>query len=372
MGFFVAFGYLVADFIFWVPPGVIVGIVALLLSRQVMQRMAGVVGDLASLQRQQFKLDALFFHGKVLLPALPDAKGEFWHLLAPERRQEWLEPLLREFTPWQAGSLHVLWQQSGVANTAALLVRTEFGRFLVKLYDTNRRTFALHESTLLLEKLPGLPALNLLGATQVASLHCLLYEMPDGEFVAIRAGKKMFKPLLAGVMKVKPSEALRQRYMRSRPLLWQRLRAPVLERMQVAVGSTSEQLQLDTLLSNLSQLNSLLQQMPLWIATPDTGPANIYQPVASGPLLVNWHRWFMEPIGAGWPVVRVDELAEVLEQLKACRADVVGLNACDLELAAMCAALEAACNGQRYTDALALLPNILTRLEGCLQPDAVV
>ncbi len=362
LGFFVAFGYLVADFILWVPPSVIIGIVALLLSRQVTQRIAAMVGDLANLRRQQIKLDALFFHGKVLLPSLPGEKGKFWSLLAPVHRHEWLIPLIREFTSWQGGELDIRWQQSGVANVAVLLVKTEIGQFLIKLYDTNRSTFAQHESTLMLESLPGLPALPFLGSTQVARLHCLLYAVKDGEFVSILAGKKMHKTMLASLLHVQPGDALTRRYMRSRPMLWQRLCSPVLQRIQVAIADARQQQQLDDLLASLPQLTSLLQELPVWIFTIDTRPANIYQCVESGPVLLDWNRWSMEPVGAGWPVARLDDLAEVLEQARLGRKDLARVCVGHLELAALCAALEVACNAQRYSDALSVLPDLLNRL----------
>ncbi len=368
LGFFVAFGYLVTDFILWAPPAMIVGIVALLLSRQIMQRIAAMVGDLSNLKRQQTKLDALFFHGKVFFPSLSGEKGEFWNLLVPSDRHEWLVPLMLEFTSWQGGELNTQWQQSGVVNVAFLIVKTEIGRFLVKLYDSNRGTFAQHELTLMLEAVPGLPGLPFLGAKQVARLHCLLYAMPEGDFASICAGKKMQKTLLASLLRVQPGDALTRRYLRSRPMLWQRLRSPMLQRMQVAIVEASQQQrQVDRLLESLPQLTNLLRDLPVWIFTIDIGPAHIYQCAAPGPMLLNWNRWSMEPVGAGWPVARLDDLGKVLEQVRLERKDLVGVCLGHLELAAMCAALEVACNTQRYSDALSVLPDLLARLDSLVQ-----
>lgn len=363
LGFFVAFGYLVADFILWVPPGVIIGIVALLLSRQVMQRIGGMVGDLVSISRQQIKLDALFFHGRVLLPMIADDKSEYLNLLAPSSRRDWVSALMREFTSWQGGDLDIRWQQTGVANVAALLVEAQEGRFLIKLYNPSRRTLALHESTLASEALPGLPALQLCGVTQVEGLHCLLYVLPDGDFVGMLAGKKMRIPLIARLMHVQPSETLIKRYKRSRPCLSQRLRAPLLLKLQVAVADAGQQQQLDRLLAVLPQLIRILQRLPLWIFTPDTGFPSIYQCEESESVLLNWGRWSMEPIGAGWPVVLLDDLAVALGQAQAVRPELAGVDVSQVELAALCDALEAGCNRQLYSDAIALLPDLLERFE---------
>ena len=364
LGFFFAFGYLVSDFILWTPPGVIVGIVALLLSRQLMQRMAGMVGDLVNLRRQQSKLDALFFHGKVLLPSPSHEKGEFLRLLDPMRRQDWVQSLLRELTAWRGGDLDIRWQQTGVANVAGLTVKSGGERYLIKLYDSNRRTLALHESMLASEALADLPALRLCGVTKVAGLHCLLYEQPEGALVSMLAGRRYRRQLLASLMLVQPSSALMLRYKRSRPSLWQRLRADNLQRMRIAVVDTPQQQQLDSFLAALPKLIELLRRLPVWIFTPDTGFANIYQCTTSGAVLLNWGRWSMEPIGAGWPILRLGDLAELLTQAQSVRPELQGLETWQLELAALCSAIEAGCNTQRYSDAIALLSAVLERLDG--------
>lgn len=363
-GFFFAFGYLVCDFILWTPPGVIVGIVALLLSRQLMQRMAGMIGDLANLRRQQSKLDALFFHGKVLLPSSSHEKGEFLRLLDPECRKDWVQSLLREHTAWQGDDVDISWQQTGIANVAALAIKFGAEGYLIKLYDANRRTLALHESVLASEALTDLPALRLCGVTKVAGLHCLLYEQPDGALVSMLAGRRLRRQLLASLMHVQPSSTLMQRYKRSRPCLWQRLHADNLQKIQIATIDTSQRQQLDRFVEALPKLIELLQRLPVWIFTPDTGFANIYQCANSGPVLLNWGRWSMEPIGAGWPVLRLGDLAELLGQAQLLRKELQGLEAWQVELAALCAAIEASCNAQRYSDAIALLPAVLERLDG--------
>lgn len=183
LGFFFSFAYLVVDFIFLFPPSVIIAIVGLLLSRQVLNRMAGMVGDVASLQRQQPKLDALFFHGKVLLPQLPDDRSAFWAMLQPDQRDAWLKPVLQEFTSWRDGRCDVRWQQAGMADTAAFLVESEVGDYWIKVFDVKRRSLALHESTLLMETLPNMPSMPLLGATEIGNVQCLVYRLPKGVFL---------------------------------------------------------------------------------------------------------------------------------------------------------------------------------------------
>ncbi len=180
IGFFISFGYLVADFVLWQPPGVIIAIVTLILSRQIMGRATGLVADLAALRQQRLKLDALFFHGKVLLSHSAPHQRSIWPLLQPRARKQWVQAVLEELAGDVEEGIDCHWRQTGQANVAALKVEAGSQRYLVKLFDKNRNSLALHEATLMGENVKGLPAPRFVGTTQVQKFHCLLYELPAG------------------------------------------------------------------------------------------------------------------------------------------------------------------------------------------------
>lgn len=355
LGFFVAFAYLVADFIFLFPPSVIIAIVSLLLSRQMMNRMAGMVSDVVSLQRQQPKLDALFFHGKVLLAQAPDDRAEFWAMLQPGQRDAWLKPVLQEFTPWQEGRCDVRWQQTGVADTAAFLVETEVGDYWVRIFDVKRSSLALHESTLLMEALPNIPAMPLLGATEIGKVPCLVYQMSCGLFLEPRPFRALVPSIWAALWRVQLPKGLVERYCRSRPVLWQRLRLPFLQRMQVAVSAPEQQQQLDALANFFDSIINQLTALPLVLSNKNIAATQVLQTKQGDPVLLNWSHWALEPMGAGFPFARF----QISDALDAC-GDLIQVDESRIRLAALVSALELACNGQRYLDALALLPDILS------------
>jgi hypothetical protein len=97
IGFFAVFAFLVTDFIFLTPPGVIIAIVSLLLSRQIFGRLAGIVQDVTALHTQRTRYDALFFHGKILQRDGGE-RGENHLAVAGDAnaRDEWVSPLLAE------------------------------------------------------------------------------------------------------------------------------------------------------------------------------------------------------------------------------------------------------------------------------------
>ena len=369
VGFFVAFGYLVADFIFWSPPGIIIAIVSLLLSRQIMQRASGMIGDLTSLRRQQAKLDALFFHGKVLLPNQARLEKSFWPLLAPEARQAWVISVLDELVGTVESDVSCRWHQLGVPNVVGLRVQRGEQLFLIKLFELNRSSWALHEATLIAEQASCLPAPRWVGATKVEKFSCLVFELPQGDQPQRRLVKELSQQLRGDMLAAQPHTDAVKRYLRSKALLWQRLQYSLVERMNVAAEMPSQQENLASLLDQLPHLHQRLKGLPVALLNPEVHQDVMWLPVTEAdkdtmPILLNWGRWSLEPVGAGWPVGEklLAKLGQALQTAAAQRNELADVRVKEAELAALAFALERECNRQRYVQALELLPRILERL----------
>lgn len=371
-GFFFAFGYLLVDFIFWTPPGFIIAIVALIASRQIMQRACGAVGDLAALQNQRLKLDALFFHGKVLLPQRQRTDKTIWPLLAPDSRGTWLRLVLAELTGRTTDTLESTWHQLGVPNVAGLNVETDNERYLFKLFDFNRNSLALHEVTLLGESLKGLPALPWIGATQVQRYHCLVYELPTGKTPSLRQTKKTAAKTRSSLLAVEPSKALAQRFQRSKPMLWQRLDAMMWDKLNVAADTAQQHEAIADFLMQLPVLMRELRSLPLVIVTSESQQDSLWLPEDGAPVLINWGNWSLEPVGAGWldKPDSLQHLASALVEAAAQRPTLASVPARQAELAALAFALERECNRQRFVQALELLPLLLERLTPLEEPQS--
>lgn len=370
IGFFIAFGYLVADFIFWTPPGVIIAIVSLLASRQIMQRLAGGIGDVAMLQGQRAKLDALFFHGRVLLPQQQRADKTMWPLLKPSQRNNWLRLVLTELTDRTPDKLESTWHQLGLPNVAGLRVQADGECYLVKLFETNRSSLALHEATLLAENLQNLPAPRWIGATKVQRYQCVLYALPAGEHPTLRRAKKALAQTKTRLLVVEPSPTLIQRFQRSRPMLWQRLDSTFWERLKVAANGTHQYETVAQFLSRLPALMQELRTLPLAIVNPENHQDALWIQEDGVPVLTNWGAWSLEPIGAGWldKPERLPLLAPALVKAAEQRTALSSVSTKQSELAALAFALERECNRQRFVQALELLPLLLERLTPLEEP----
>ncbi|WP_019591832.1 phosphotransferase [Thioalkalivibrio sp. ALE20] len=361
IGFMLAFGYLVVDFLFLDPPGLIPAIIALLLARQGFNRLSSLVTGLVKQHDQKAKLDALFFHSSVFMPgqAQETNKETIWTLLTPEARQQWVSELIAEMYGEPAPEdLDIQWWQTDVANVGVLHCRTP-GKpsIFVKLFAPKRTAYALHEAALLADPPQGLPSPQWIGATQVRGFHCHVLQV--AEELPARQGDtaKGVEEIRLTLLQVALPQPLLTRYQRSRPMLWQRLNDSILERLRIAANDSQSLNALGQLRARLQDWRDQLAALPLAITTRDVRPGNIVMTEAGVPTLLHWGSWAMEPAGAGWPT-------------KPQHLQALGGNSNGPVLAALSHELERLFERQRFSRALKLVPRVVGLLAQRTEPSA--
>lgn len=365
---FIAFSALVLDFMFSTPPSVIIAIIFFLLSRQLMGRLAGSLNDFYSLWLQHIRLDAIFFHDKVLRPQKQTIDQKFWTFLQTEQRAEWLPALLKEFVEETEKIHSVEWHPILANGVAAFKVKASEGQYLVKVFDINRTTVAKHEATLMAEEIVGLPGLKWVGASQVSGFQCLLYRMPEGCAVERKQFNEMVDEFRASLFELRLPSGLQGLYTRSKPLLYKRLNKELLERLAVASNDKEQLKQLYSVIDLLPAILQRLAQLPLSLVSPDISVDNVWQTDDERYVFTHWGRWSLEPIGAGWPEAqdKLEELSAYLAQARSRRAFLADVSDTEVELCALLFALENLCNRQRLLQAWELIPEISTRAEALL------
>ncbi|WP_019594006.1 hypothetical protein [Thioalkalivibrio sp. ALM2T] len=377
VGFMLAFAYLVIDFLYGNPPGLIPAIIALLLSRQGFNRLTSMVSGLVKQREQRPKLDALFFHASAFIPERDSKKETIWHLLEPEQRAQWAPEVLAEACgegiPEQ---VKTHWWQTDVPNVAVLRCDVpERPGLIIKLYERNRASLAVHEATLLAEPPDGLPAPRWLGGSDIRGFTCHVLELPEG--VPDHQGdmSRSVQDLRGRLLEVSPSKALVTRYTRSRSLLWQRLDEMMLARARIAAIDPATDKALAVLQERLEDWRMKLAQMPLAFTSRDILPMNVVLTDQDEPRLLQWGRWALEPAGAGWPIgsKQLKELENAGERWQGSRKGERNATFEQLKLAALSAEFERYCIRERYKQALKLVPRItgtLDQLEMHTQPSA--
>lgn len=375
IGFFAAFLFMVADFIWLKPPGVLIAIISLMLSRQLLARFSGAVLDIASLFKQRYKIDALFFHGKVLLPAQVQEEKTIWSLLGPVSRKSWIPDVLNELVKNYHGCDEINYIPSGVKNVSSISILdySSSKEYFLKLFERNRRSLALHESTLIGEQVEGLPSPKYVGSTYVSSFYCMVYELPKGRFGT--SPKELRVPSLnlrGQLLSIEPPANLVQRYQRSHPMLWQRLDTITLKRLYMCANKEEQRCLVNEFFAVLPELRAVLKSLPLTIFNPDIKPVNIWLSESSfDSILLNWSRWGLDPLGTKWPIGagfsvskdQLEMLADGLKQALKARPSLESVCVEQVEIAALYSALEDRCMNQAYDEGLEIVSRLLDRIK---------
>lgn len=371
IGFLLGFAYLVADSLLWTPPGLIVAIISLLLVRQALNRGAALISDVSGLFRQRLKLNALFLHGHVLEHASTRQDTDYWTLLDKKRRDQWLSVLLDKHCGETVKVDESAWTQSGVANITALAVNS---RYFVKIFNTGRRTQAIHEATLLTEIEGGkLPALPLLGVDRIAGFNCHVFDDYNGNSKSLlRIIKSEVRAILGMLWGIEPPASLVDRYQRSRLMLVQRLTDDMLIRLRWVVVKNEHQAQATDMSDRLDEIKAILSSLPLCIHNPDVRVDTIAVRKDGASVVTHWGRWSLEPLGAGWPTREADlrAIPRMLATAAETRPSLRQVSPAHVRLAALMFSFDALYQAQSYHAALDLMPGILACLE--VQDQAIV
>ncbi|MCK2042179.1 hypothetical protein KZO83_05710 [Chromohalobacter sp. TMW 2.2308] len=370
MGFLLTFGFMVAQFLMGEPPSLLVAIISLILMRQGFSRLTALVNDLKGLYTQRFKLNALFFHGHVLINESKRHENNFWSLLDSSQREQWLVDILKSVVVQPISKLDIEWWQLGGQDIACLRVcgfddgMSKISDHMIKVFNTNRKSLAKHEATLL-SVATGLPALSLTYVDEVGGLHCHVFEWEPVKKIPKKqlnvAKQKMVEKLLS----VEPAQTLVSQFKRSRPPIWQRVDSSLIARLLTVAEMLSPKhvRNVERFGEKLPLIMNRLRELPLTIINPEFGPETFLETEEKGELvLAHWGRWSLEPVGANWPVEPklIENIAVALESAKTQRVALHDVGEKDLCLSALVFSLERFYARQAYVSAIKMIPRILS------------
>ncbi|NHC11225.1 hypothetical protein [Stutzerimonas degradans] len=369
VGFLVAFGFIVFDHLVGDAPGLLTSVVCLLLARQLFGRATGVVGDIHGLYSQKAQLSALFFHGQVFHPQVKNEQRGIWSLLEPNARKAWLRALLRETAGHPVQNIRMEWCDIGVPDVYCFLVsgQTEcFEKtFLIKLFNVNRNAWAKHEATLLTSE-PRLPSLPLVSVTVVEGVSCHIFDATGYSPCGKAETSRVLADFRTGLSEFMPSTELVAAYIRSRPLVWQRLNSSMILRVQYLLDAKVDGNLVERLINALSSIEMELRELPLAVSLPNVRPGMLWKSSSGQYVVSHWSRWDLEPLGSRWPYTddREDYVDTHLRRVKTNRSDCESVTVSQVQLSALFAELEFRIQRAQYAEAYLLMSPILLRLQG--------
>lgn len=299
VGFFVAFSYIVYDFLFLSPPSFMIALISLIFSRLVLVRVANMTTNLNFLIENRSKINAIFFHNHKHAPT----NKESTLIKTASTKEEWLPRLIEEATSESYDNYDIQWSEHFSDQTLSLIGESTNNapKILIKLFDKKASAKASHEETLLSSFGKGLPCAPLLIAKKINNCHCHVYDISD---YAVdnndSSASEIWKQLDIRLLKNRPSDELIQRYLRSKEIFWERLDFQMLERMSLFDNSEDKTLS-DSLCKSLPKITKILRNIPLVVApgTQKSKSVFVKHDDISSPIITDWSSWKLSPAGVG-------------------------------------------------------------------------
>lgn len=123
------------------------------------------------------------------------------------------------------------------------------------------------------------------------------------------------------------------------------------------------QLLVDTFARNPDRLSRVLERLPLVVYNPDVTIGRVFK-VKDSYKVTSWGRWTLEPLGSGWPLsLGWDRLGQVCADELNDSESLQGLSVVHIKVAALAFEFEALCEQGSYTQAFVLLRQVRDLLD---------
>ncbi len=359
---FVCLGVAIYDYLNGTFPPFLFAVISILLTRQYLTKLQASLIEMFRLVGQRAKLDSLVFFS---VPFAGQGKRiSEKDILDPETLETWLPDFLGSATGRETRILGTQWVQLGSPMALLFECRTRDaagdGYYYVKIYPRSNRHLAEHERMLARE--PGALELmpELVGNMRMGDDECLLFSALGTSGVPNDQFSRLHQQMLKTTARFKPSSGLARAYSRSKVRMIERIDEDLCGLLRLAATSAEERQQVNDFQRRLPSLRNEVDNLPLWLFSPDLNGNTLRIGPQGNPLCLHWPRWSIEPLGAGLPIALLPELETVLELDSGHRPDLKGASPIHIRLAAYLFRLDRLCGRNRYRDGLRLLPFILS------------
>ncbi|MDD0977171.1 hypothetical protein [Pseudomonas fontis] len=362
IGFFLGFFYLVADFLYLSPPQNLNAIIAILILRQGLQRLTGMLQAIVALRLQYRKINALLYHAQPLIEEKTYSSDSLNQLLTPENRKNRLKEIFAQAGILGSDTLEESWHPLGIhdiyAFNVSLWVKDKKHDYLIKIFDARSSALAEQER-LLLSLQNGLPTLEWLGNFKSAELDCHILKL-DGRTNVTR--QQIGLGLLSTakqLLRLEPNPTLQLRFSRSHLCLEQRLCAKSTMGLRFACSTPEDKAKVELLEQSFPLILSRLEKLPRQIICLGTTSETILVSENQCFCISHWSNWRIEPLGSNWPICEITQLRDAVEHIRIARPAARDTSTQDVVLAALMFTYEYFVSRKNYAAALALLHDIL-------------
>ncbi|MBW5799442.1 hypothetical protein [Halomonas elongata] len=363
--FLFVFGLMVLHIVYLQEVNVYLSLVAVLLVRQLLQRLTTSTLDAVLLFRQKEKINALFLRDHPPVTSLTPHEGSCVELISAAESYRWRVVLGEVMKGHDVSGVDgelpkVSLLQSSIVDIVVFLVAWGEREFLLKLYAGRHQLLSVRESDLLTNSERNLPSLGFVFASEVSGFKAHFYSIPEGGFSSdctdFKARRDLFR---ARSFNCTPSEGILVKYMRSHLILADRVKE---WNVYLSLSIFSGALEGWDVSDFISKVSSVLSELPLHYVTPDVTNDSLVT-VGDEVVCLHWERWSIEPVGFGLsvPELEVGHLKKVLDTSRCHDLELHAVRLCGLA-----AIVEGHLNNQKFKaacDFLALAKQCLEEMD---------
>lgn len=364
--FLFVFGLMVLHIVYLGEVNVYLSLVAVLLVRQLLQRLTSSTLDAVLLFRQKEKIDALFLWDHSPVTFLSSRDESFVEVIGSTESPSWtstLDDIVKAHGVSGVGdrSPRVIFLQSSIVDIVLFLVVYDSKKFLLKLYAGRHHLLSVRESDLLTGHGNLPPSLDLLFVSEVSGFKAHFYPISQGAEVPDVVNFKERRDLFRSKnFSCSPGDEILKKYLRSHLLLpdrikeWQRV---------LSLGVFSEALEGWEAYDFITRSSAALVELPLHYVTPDVTNDSLVTIGDDEVVCFHWERWSIEPVGFGLSVPELD-VGHLQKILDSSQCGDLGVHA--VRLCGLISVVESHLNNQKFKvagDFLALAKQCLEEME---------
>ena len=336
INFLIALGVLIYPFVWGEGADVFNALLSFIVLRRILRAAVASVRDSVRLSGRRAMIDALFVPGQNYLENHTQSTQTLRELFSKTRREQQAAEQLQA-AGVDCDPVAVVWQDSRIAGMQPLAIETRQGDQPGPCYQQQiywpRQAYRLANETVLFEHMDreSLAAPPLVARFQAASFSCQICRMPrdqPAEPSSEKTDKRRSWPavhrsLIERLSCVAPPQSLVETYVKSHPLLADRLSDAFVSRIGIAVDTPAEQQCFDALMAALASLRTQLGRLPLYVYNPELRQDNVGGMYTAHPTIMTWGKWSLEPLGFGTPPgLTGDKLARLIAGVRQARDDV--------------------------------------------------
>lgn len=358
--FFVVFAFILWSFLTdFYPPQTIVVILSILLVRQMFSKLSSAIKDIKSLYKDRLKINSLFFFRDTKVQIQHDKKDPFWSLLKHETREKWIKELLDNVFENDIAYISSQWHKVNIKNIAFFKVIVKDNdsnithTYLIKLFNKNISSQAVHEATILQENIHDFLNLPYIGSSLVKEFHCNVFEYFNVE--PVQNFKQEHILFRIKMMSIEPPKELLERYSRSHPYLHSRLSKKMLDKLYLTADEDETGIIKD-FEESFDDIIQKIKAVPLQIINPLITKFSLVT-FEDKFALLHWGGWKIDSLGTDFPIA-----IKAMDTLKE-NFDIANEKIDDIVLVSLMSQFEKLYNGENFTGIIEIMPRILECIE---------